>query len=132
MQLDSELSKDPRVVKMEERNARYIEKTWFSDPIDFVCMDVSFISSKTILEPLFHQIQCSHCAILIKPQFECGPQFLNSNGVLKNNKIEQKILEDMKQWMFQYFNTISLIKSPIKGRSGNQETIIYATERRPG
>jgi hypothetical protein len=38
---------------MEHTNCRYLEKTMFDQPINFACMDVSFISAKLILPALF-------------------------------------------------------------------------------
>ena len=53
LQLDADLEKDERIVKMEGYNARHIDSEDFKEDIDFICMDVSFISSKTILTTLF-------------------------------------------------------------------------------
>lgn len=130
LQLAARLDQDPRVVKMEGMNARDIETGWFSSPIDFVCMDVSFISSRTILESLFAQFVPEHLALLVKPQFECGPQALNKHGVLKNGKLRQKIFGDMQQFLSQYYAHTVLVKDILPGRSGNQEAIIYAGKRR--
>ena len=129
-QLDPSLEADHRVIKMEGRNGRYIEPHWFEDSIDFLCMDVSFISCKTILKPVLDQMNIRHCAILIKPQFECGPQYLNDKGVLKNKKIQETILKDIQHFMFQYYEKIQITACPIKGRSGNQEFMLYADKRR--
>ena len=130
LQLAKELEKDDRVIKMEGKNARYLESDWFSDSIDFICMDVSFISCKTILETLFKQLNPFHIAILIKPQFECGPQFLNKQGVLKDKKVQQKIVESIQNYVLTYYKVVHVIPCPITGRSGNQEFILYAKERR--
>lgn len=124
------LEEDDRVIKMEGKNGRYIEPDWFDDPIDFLCMDVSFISCKTILKPVLEKMKIRHCAILIKPQFECGPQYLNAKGVLKNTRVQRSILDDMQRFMFQYYEKIHIMESPIKGRNGNQEYMLYADKRR--
>lgn len=130
LQLAKELDEDERVVKMEGMNARETISSWFDDPIDFVCMDVSFISAKTILSQIFQTLPFKHMAILIKPQFECGPQYLNKHGVLKNDKVRDRILEDMKAYILTEFKEVKMIPSPIQGRSGNQEYIVYAQNRR--
>ena len=129
-QLDPILEADHRVIKMEGRNGRFIEPRWFEDSIDFLCMDVSFISCKTILKPVLDKMEIHHCAILIKPQFECGPQYLNAKGVLKNKKIQETILKDIQHFMYQYYEKIQITECPIKGRSGNQEFMLYADKRR--
>lgn len=130
LQLDSILEKDCRVIKMEGMNAREIDCSWFEDSIHFFCMDVSFISAKTILIPVLETLKVQHCAFLIKPQFECGPKYLNHKGVLKNKKIEKNIVDDYRRFMLQYFKNVQIMPSVIKGRHGNQEFMLYANERR--
>lgn len=130
LQLDKTLEDNPRVIKMEGFNARNITKDTFAEAIDFVCMDVSFISCKTILEVIFDTLQPTHMVILIKPQFECGPQFLNKHGVLKNQKIINHVLEDVKNFISVKYKNVNIIPSSIKGRSGNQEYLCYAYEMR--
>lgn len=130
LQLADSLDKDPRVVKMEGMNAREIRTDWFMSPVDFICMDVSFISSRTILEAVFSQFVPEHLALLVKPQFECGPLALNKHGVLKNDKLRQKIFQEMQQFLGQYYACTRLVENILPGRSGNQEAIIYAGKRR--
>ena len=130
LQLDPLLDQDARVIKMEGRNARYIETSWFEDSIDFLCMDVSFISCKTILESVFSKLNPEHCAVLIKTQFVCGPQYLNTKGVLKSEKITNKIVEDIKHFVLQTYQDVVVEKSQIQGRHGNQEYMLYAKGRR--
>ena len=130
LQLDPSLDADERVVKMEGRNAKDIEADWFDDPIDFLCMDVSFISAKTVLAHVLPVLNVRHLVVLVKPQFECGPQALNKKGVLKNPKLRQRILEDMESFLRQYYKKVEQIDSPIKGRSGNLEALLYAKEKR--
>ena len=43
-QLDWRLREDPRVVVLEHRNARQLERGWLPAPVDIVTIDVSFIS----------------------------------------------------------------------------------------
>ncbi|MBQ0065305.1 MAG: TlyA family RNA methyltransferase [Firmicutes bacterium] len=129
LQLAKELDEDSRIVKMEGYNAKELDPADF-DPLDFICMDVSFISCKTILERIFEVLPVAHLAILVKPQFECGPKALNKQGVLKDKKLQQKIVEDVKNYVFSKYKTVKVIPSPIVGRSGNQEYILYAKDLR--
>lgn len=130
LQLNETLAKDPRVVKMEGVNARGMQKDWFEEQIDFICMDVSFISAITILEPVFNQFIPQHCVILCKPQFECGPKALNKKGVIRHVKYEKEALEKLTLFLKQYYKTVRSIPSPVVGRKGNQEYVLYAKERR--
>ena len=130
LQLAKELDQDCRVVKMEGHNAREIVPDWFDESIDFMCMDVSFISCKTILKHVLHVLSISHIAILVKPQFECGPAALNKHGVLKNSKLALQIVEDVKAFLFQYYKSVEAMPSILEGRSGNQEYMVYAKDLR--
>ena len=72
-QLDWSLRNDPRVVVMERTNARNMEPSWFPTPITFASIDVSFISLRLILPPLFSCLaEDGEVVALIKPQFEAG------------------------------------------------------------
>lgn len=130
LQLDPTLAMDPRVIKMEGKNARELKADWFDEPIDFICMDVSFISCQTILEHVFKEMIPKHLVVLVKPQFECGPQALNKHGVLKNEKLALQIVNKKQAFLQIYYQQVHVMKSPIQGRSGNQEYVIYAQERR--
>ena len=132
LQLDPSLEEDSRLIKKEGCNAREIQLSDFEESIDFICMDVSFISSKTILDHVL-SLPWPHLetmVILIKPQFECGPAALNKKGVLKNKKLREKIIQDSIQYLKQYFITVKPIDSPIEGRSGNLEALLYAKGKR--
>ena len=71
-----------------------------------------------------------HIAILVKPQFECGPTALNKHGVLKNSKLALQIVEDVKSFLFQYYGSVEAMPSILEGRSGNQEYMVYAKDLR--
>lgn len=130
LQLNEKLDQDSRVVKMEGVNARGMQKSWFEETIDFICMDVSFISAITILEPVFTQFIPQHCVILCKPQFECGPKALNKKGVIRHPKYEKEALDKLTQFLKPYYQKVKSIPSPVVGRKGNQEYVLYAYERR--
>lgn len=130
LQLADELANDPRVISMEGINARKLEADWFKDHPDFVCMDVSFIKASTILERVFEVIKPESLAVLIKPQFETQKSALNRQGVLKDRKLRKKILEQYKSYVLQFYEVVKIMDSPVIGRSGNQEAILYAAKRR--
>lgn len=130
LQLSSKLDKNPKVVKMEGRNARHIKASWFDDKIDFICMDVSFISCKTILKAVFSECKVSSLVVLIKPQFECGPDALNHKGVLKDPKKAQEIVESIQSYVHLYYDFTDVVKAGIKGRNGNQEYVLYAASNK--
>lgn len=128
LQLSPLLQSDPRVVMMEGRNAKELGKDWFDEDIDFICMDVSFISSAAVLEPVLSRIRPQHLVLLFKPQFECGPKALNKHGVLKNPALEKELAEKARAFLKQYYPRVYLMPSPVKGKEGNQEYLLYAFE----
>ena len=72
-QLAWKLREDPRVVCLERTNARYLSREQIPQELDFASVDVSFISLKLILPPLYELLKESGCAVcLVKPQFEAG------------------------------------------------------------
>ncbi len=128
LQLHPDLKADKRVVEMEGVNARGIEPEWFDEPVDFICMDVSFISCRTIYEPMIEKIHPKHFAMLIKPQFELGPDALNKSGVVKKPEKALQTVEEIKKDIRKHYGFVRFIPSPVLGRKGNQEYILYARD----
>ena len=94
-QLDWKLRNDHRVVVMERTNARYMEEAWFSESIEFASIDVSFISIKLILKPLYNIIkEGGEVVALIKPQFEAGREKVGKNGVVREAATHIEVLSE--------------------------------------
>lgn len=130
-QLVEKLRNDPRVVVMENTNARYLKKEDFADEISFICMDVSFISC-TLLLPVISHLLKDGCdaVILVKPQFEVGSKYLNKQGVVKDPKVRERALEDI----IALLPNFKLVKyncmlSDVVGRSGNQEYLLHVRKQ---
>lgn len=81
--LHEKLSKDDRIVKMENTNARYLTNFDFSEVINGVTIDVSFISLKLILPSIKEILDVEGDALLlIKPQFECEKKNIGKSGIV--------------------------------------------------
>lgn len=119
-QLDSSLACRKDVYVMEQTNIMEVKE--FSKPIDYIVMDVSFISIKNILPALDRFLTESNALIcLIKPQYELGKTYIK-NGIVKNRKDHLKVLENVTSYFSSYqMGIVSLIPSPILGGSGNKE-----------
>ena len=126
-QLDPSLRKDLRVVVMEQRNFRYAQTDWFDHSFDFICADVSFISLKHIIPQLRLLMQEDACAVLlVKPQFEAGPSYVNKHGVVKDQKAHILILQEITACARAHgLHVRGLIPSPIHGKDGNIEYLLY-------
>ena len=84
-QLDWKIRSDPRVVCLERTNARYLTREQIPDPLDFVSVDVSFISLGLILPALRPLMKESgQLVCLVKPQFEAGKDKVGKKGVVRD------------------------------------------------
>ena len=126
-QLDVSLRNDPRVVNREKVNARYLQPDNFDEPIDFVSIDVSFISLKLIL-PAVAGFLRGELVALIKPQFEVGKHEVGKGGIVRNDAKRTAAVESVVDFArSEGFEVKGLIESPIKGAEGNVEYLMYAS-----
>lgn len=130
LQLSDELKSNPKLVNMEGHNAREIKASWFDEPVDFVCCDVSFIPCRMVLEPAIQELKPEHLCVLIKPQFESRKSHLNKQGVLKDPKERKEIIEEIGHFLEGYYQSVKVMDSPLAGRKGNLEALAYASNRR--
>lgn len=129
-QLDWSLRSDPRVVVMERTNARFMEPGWFETPLSFASIDVSFISLKLIVPPLFGCLADDGQAVaLIKPQFEAGRSEVGKNGVVRDAAVHRTVIERVIEMAdAQGFTKGGLDFSPITGPKGNIEFLLWLTK----
>jgi len=125
-QLNEKLLADPRVINLENTNARYIDDTVIPEKVDFVSIDVSFISLRLILPAVVGRIKESGNAVcLIKPQFEAGRENLNKHGVVKDKKVHIEVIETVCDFVKSLgWQVIGLDYSPVKGPEGNIEYLL--------
>jgi 23S rRNA (cytidine1920-2'-O)/16S rRNA (cytidine1409-2'-O)-methyltransferase len=120
-QLHYKLRSDPRVVSMERTNARGL--TGLPEAIDIAVLDVSFISLRLVLPPVFHLLKpAAPVVALIKPQFEAGRQHVHKGGVVRDPAVHRQVLVDLLEWSgAQPWVITDVLPSPIKGPAGNIE-----------
>lgn len=127
-QLDYKLRTDKRVVAMENTNARYLTREDIGDDtIDFISVDVSFISLTKIL-PVIKELlkESGESVLLIKPQFEAGKELVEKNGVVRDSAIHKEIIKSVIDYCINSgFTILGLDFSPIKGPAGNIEYLLY-------
>ncbi len=124
-QLDWSLRQDDRVVVLERTNARYLEA--LAEPVNFVAIDVSFISLRLIL-PAVKQWLTDGASIvaLIKPQFEAGPKQVGRGGIVKDTAVHRSVLETLWQWFSENgFGVQGLTRSSVTGADGNVEFLVW-------
>ena len=110
---------------MERCNARHLQS--LPEPIDFIVGDLSFISISKIIDAMLRLAKPkAKGVLLIKPQFEVGPEGIK-DGLVKDQKLReqaiQAVLEDFRQ---SGCTILGHIPSPIAGaKKGNVEELVY-------
>ncbi|MDI6768475.1 MAG: TlyA family RNA methyltransferase [Anaerolineales bacterium] len=136
------LRNDPRVVVMEETNARYVEK--LPEAVELVTIDASFISLKILLPVIKGWLPPSpkgsptgvlregaggegEIIALIKPQFEAGRKDVSKgDGVIRNPEIHRQVLTDVLAFaQREGFGVRGLMRSPLLGPKGNVEFLAW-------
>lgn len=124
-QLDEALKINSKVVNLEQTNYLNLDCSKFN--IDFVVIDVSFVSLTKILPKVASDFKNVGLVALIKPQFEVGLEYAKKHkGIIKDEKMHKKVLENIKNLLKNLnFTIFGEIESPIKGGDGNKEFLIY-------
>lgn len=124
-QLDWSLRQDARVVVMERTNARYLETV--GELVDFVAIDVSFISLRLILPAVkLWLAESANIVALIKPQFEAGPKQVGRGGIVKDTAVHRSVLVELWQWCHENdFGVQGLVASSVTGAEGNVEFLVW-------
>ncbi len=130
-QLDWKLRNDARVVNMERTNIRYVTAEQIGEPLDFLSIDVSFISLKLVLPVAVSLLkQDGTIVFLIKPQFEAGREQVKKSGVIRDAKVHLQVVETVLEFARGFGLVIEyLTYSPIKGPKGNIEFLAYARKQ---
>ena len=130
-QLHWKLQKDARVIRLDRENFRHFDLEKITDVIDIVVMDVSFISIKLLIPKimeLFSKQKSKNektLIALIKPQFEAGPENVDKGGIVKNESVRKKVVDDLVEFALNAgFKRPLVIPSPITGADGNVEFLL--------
>ena len=121
-ELNYKIKNHKRVEFFENINAKYRFDLGF-DKVDIIVVDVSFISVTRVIPQLKKYLSAdSVLIVLIKPQFEAKKNQIDRGGILTNNLIVPEIIDNViRNIENNSLSLISLKKSEIKGRKGNQE-----------
>jgi 23S rRNA (cytidine1920-2'-O)/16S rRNA (cytidine1409-2'-O)-methyltransferase len=97
------------------------------EPIDFVTIDVSFISLALLFPNVAQWLEsCARgegCVVaLIKPQFEAGRRDVGKGGVVRDPEVHRQVLARvLRAAAASGLCARGLITSPLRGRAGNTE-----------
>ena len=129
------LRRDARVHLLEKTNARYLTREQLGEVVDFIAMDVSFISATLVL-PLVASAAFPESArersrrelvVLVKPQFEAGREHVGKGGIVRDAAVQLEAVAKVRRTV-QSLNPVltDVIESPILGAQGNREFLLYA------
>lgn len=132
-QLHASLKKDARIISFENLNVKDLSmnaafvKEVPIDKFDLVVADLSFISLSKVIPSIVNFLgDESEYLFLVKPQFECGLENLDKNGLVKNIKVYKTVETEIKKSVMQYFKNVeAYFACEVIGKDGNQEFFIY-------
>lgn len=126
-QLAWKLRQDERVKSMEKTNIRYVEPADIGEEMDFVSVDVAFISLTKVLAPVKALMrENGQIVCLIKPQFEAGRDKVGKKGVVRDPEIHREVIEMVIGHAGGLgFHILGIDHSPIRGPEGNIEYLLY-------
>ncbi len=126
-QLAWKLRSNVRVVNMERTNIRNVTRQDILDELDFVSIDVAFISLEKVLPVVFDLLKDSgEVVALIKPQFEAGREHVGKRGVVRDKNIHAAVIERVLNFATGLgFGVHGLDFSPVKGPEGNIEYLAH-------
>ena len=124
------LRNDPRVVVMEQTNARFVEA--LPEPVALITIDASFISLRLLLPVVKQWLAPGNSAargmvVLIKPQFEAGRQDVKrGKGVIRDPLLHKQVLLDvLTSAQDEGLSVHGLLRSPLTGPKGNIEFLAW-------
>jgi 23S rRNA (cytidine1920-2'-O)/16S rRNA (cytidine1409-2'-O)-methyltransferase len=126
-QLAWQLRTDERVTVMERTNIRYVTREQTQEPLEFISVDVSFISLKLVLPAAKELLdEGGEMVCLIKPQFEAGRGSVGKKGVVRDKTVHVSVITDITNNALENgFAVLNLGYSPIKGPEGNIEYLMH-------
>ncbi|MEE3468051.1 MAG: TlyA family RNA methyltransferase [Eubacterium sp.] len=126
-QLAWKLRQDERVVVMEKTNIRYVMPEDIGEAVDFVSIDVAFISLEKVLKPVRALMKDdARMVALIKPQFEAGREQVGKKGVVRDPKVHKEVIRRVLGYATEAgFTICGIDHSPIRGPEGNIEYLLW-------
>jgi 23S rRNA (cytidine1920-2'-O)/16S rRNA (cytidine1409-2'-O)-methyltransferase len=134
-QMDFRLRNDSRIRLLEKTNARYLKPADIAENIDFIAMDVSFISATLVLPAILcaaaacvtNRATARHIVVLVKPQFEVGREQVGKGGIVRDEVAQRAAVAKVEAALAELgCADAEWIESPILGGEGNREFLLHA------
>ncbi len=129
-QIDLRLRKDPRVRVLEKTNARYLTADQVGEAVEFIAMDVSFISATLVLPAVIgatgEAARLLQTIVLVKPQFEVGRELVGKGGIVRDEAAQRGAVAKVEAVLHELnCSRTEWIDSPILGMEGNREFLLF-------
>jgi len=130
-QLHARLAEDPRVTRLEARDARSLTREDLPEPPCLLVCDASFIGlEKLLARPLDLAAPGADLVALFKPQFQVGRAHVGRGGVVRDGAAVSRAAEALSDWLSSAgWPVQGWCESPIAGGDGNRERLVHATHR---
>ena len=127
-QLAWKLRQDPRVVVLEQTNARHLTPEAIPEPVDILVCDASFISLAKVLDAALGLARPGALLVaLVKPQFEAGRAEVGKGGVVRDPEVHRRVCDEARAWVdSRGWRVVGVTESPITGPEGNKEFLLGA------
>jgi 23S rRNA (cytidine1920-2'-O)/16S rRNA (cytidine1409-2'-O)-methyltransferase len=127
-QLAWSLRTDERVSALERTNVRELTAAHLPYAPDLVVADLSFISLRLAVPGLARVAEPgSDFVVLVKPQFEAGPEQVGRGGVVRDPEVWRRVVGDVAASFAQGgLSPRGAMASPLTGPAGNVEFFLHA------
>jgi 23S rRNA (cytidine1920-2'-O)/16S rRNA (cytidine1409-2'-O)-methyltransferase len=131
--LDAGLRADPRVLVVEDCNARHLLPGQAAPPYDLATADLSFISLTLVLPAVLPLLrEEGRLLLLVKPQFELTAAQVGRGGVVRDpDRRARAVLRVARFVAGAGWGPLAVAASPVAGPKGNREVFLLAA-RGPG
>ena len=133
-QLHARLAADPRVVNLEQTDARDLTPALIPEAPQLIVCDASFIGLAKILPAALSMAAPeADLVTLVKPQFEASGPGGTKKGVVRDAAAQQAALAGVSDWLEgEGWAVRATTESPITGGDGNVEFLLWASRRDRG
>ena len=130
-QMHERIASRPRVVNLEQTDARTLDAALIPQAPQLVVCDASFIGlAKVLPAALDLAAPGADLIALVKPQFEAsGPDGIGKNGLVRDPEAHAAAVAGVSDWLGTVGWTVqATTESPITGGDGNVEFLLWAVK----